>query len=69
MSSLETFLTIIAWVFGVLSSLLLLLKVLTAAMYSEQERRLDACRGRKRVFPIMKPLVLAVICWAWILSR
>jgi hypothetical protein len=45
------------------------LRLLAKYLYDEKDRLLDALNGKIAVFPITKPLIVAVICWTWILTN
>lgn len=62
-----TFLNALAWIFGVMSSLLLVLRIVGALAYSEREKLLDAMRGEHYTFPIFVPGTVAIVCWAWVI--
>ncbi len=63
------FVTLLAWVFGIGATILVIGRVYWAATYSELDRRLDLMQGVRVTWPIMKPLVVAIVCWAWILTN
>lgn len=62
------FITVLAWIFGVLATLSIVIRVAARSIYSDLDRSLDALRGVRKTFPIIKPIILAAICWAWIIS-
>ncbi len=62
------FLTIIAWIFGVLATLLLILRIIGALCYDERAKLLDNLKGVERAFPVAIPGTIAIVCWAWIIS-
>jgi len=63
------FITLLAWIFGVGSTLLVALRIWTGATYTLREKMLDQLQGQVATFPIMKPAILAVVCWAWLLTH
>jgi hypothetical protein len=65
---MENFITVIAWIFGVLSTLFTLLRVHGYCTYTELERALDNFKGVKVTFPIHTSGIIAIVCWAWIIS-
>ncbi len=68
MDSLIFFLHIIAWIFGVCSTLLLILRIVGAATYSKIDKLLDDIKGQKRSWPVMWPAIISIICWAFIIA-
>lgn len=63
------FITILAWVFGVLSTIFTLARIYAFLNYSELEKMMDNLRGITMTFPIYKSGSLAIICWAWIITQ
>lgn len=63
------FITIIAWIFGVISTIITLARILGFFTYSEMQKTLDMINGIGRTFPIYKCGSLAIFCWAWIISQ
>lgn len=63
------FVTVLAWIFGVGSSLLLVLSAwLTVSYENSMEKNLDAIRGYQKSYPLFWPLMIAIVCWAWIIA-
>lgn len=62
------FVTILAWIFGCTSTAFVLLRVIGYFTYTELDKLKDAMNGQVAKFPIIKPLILAIVCWAWIAS-
>lgn len=62
------FVTRLAWVFGILATLLLALRAVAAFTYSELHRLHDKARGIERTFPMLWPAIIAVVCWTWIFT-
>lgn len=60
------FITILAWIFGILSTGLVLLRITAGLLYTELDRLRDAARGFQVIFPIRFPLIVAIVCWVWI---
>lgn len=64
----------VAWVFGTLSFLLLILRIIAWAWYHSEStvaslRRLDdSFRGIDRTFPITIPGIVFLVCLIWLLS-
>ncbi len=65
---LTPFFTILAWVFGTTSTLLLLFRIIGYFIYTDLDKNIDEIKGIRRTFPITKPFIVSVISWAWILS-
>ena len=68
METMIKFVTVLAWIFGTLSGLLVIGRIAGAMSYSNLERQLDLIRGRVVTFPVMKPGILFIVCVAWLLS-
>ncbi len=66
---MSTFFNIIAWAFGIASTLLLFIRMKALWDYSEYDAVRDSMRGIRRVFPMKWPAMLALICWAWIIAK
>ena len=62
------FVTILAWIFGVASTILLIARMIGAATYDEIDEARDALRGRMATFPMLWPAVTSVVCWIWVLT-
>lgn len=65
------FITILAWIFGVLSTLLVILRIVGFIYYNHTDagrldRLSDALSGVRGTFPILFPSIIAIICWVWI---
>ena len=65
---MENFITTLAWIFGIGSTVLIVLRIICAACYSDLEKLQDQLRGIKKTYPIGKPLMVAIVCWGWIFS-
>ena len=63
-----SFITILAWVFGILSAGYIIRRVSADFCYSNAQEMLDKGRGLTRAFPIVVPGIITIICWAWIFS-
>jgi len=63
------FLTIVAYVLGSASTLVLLVKIFQALTYTELERIRDELCGLRRTFPAIKPFIVALLCWAFIVAK
>lgn len=69
MDKLILFLTIIAWVIGTLSTLYGGLLLFWGLKYpGSLEEAIDKINGYTKVFRPMRPLVVALICWAFIIT-
>ena len=62
------FVSMLAWVFGVAATALLVLRIIGLATYREIDGVRDALKGRRATFPILWPAVTAIVCWAWIIT-
>jgi hypothetical protein len=58
----------LAWIFGVMSILLIVLRLIAFTCYSELDKLQDALDGRKATFPIITPSIIAIICFTYILT-
>lgn len=63
------FITNLAWVFGVLSTLLLIARIYGALTYTKFEKLIDQLNGVKASFPIKWPSLVAIVCWVWIITN
>lgn len=68
METMIKFVTVLAWIFGTLSGLLVVARIAGAMSYSSLERQLDLIRGRVVTFPVMTPGIIFIICIAWLLA-
>ena len=65
---MEQFVTILAYIFGSLSSLLLAGRILGWMAYDERDKLRDRLKGFQIRFPIKWPFVISVVCWTWIFT-
>lgn len=65
---MSDFITIIAWIFGVLSTIFTLARIYGYYTYSEMDELRDALKGQKATFPVVIPGSIAIICWAWVIG-
>lgn len=69
MDKLILFLTIIAWVFGVICSFFACTTIYLGIKYPGSiEETMDKIRGYKKVFQPIKFLIIALFCWAFIIA-
>lgn len=69
MDKFITFVTVVAWVVGIASTLYTAIMVFAKLTYTERDALFDAAlRGIKRTFPVARPALLATICWAWVIA-
>ncbi len=69
MDKLILFLTIIAWIFGVICSFCACAVIYLGMKYPGSiEETMDKIRGYKKVFQPIKFFVIAIICWAFIIA-
>ena len=65
-----TFIDVLAWFFGSLSTLFFLVNFICFLSYSSSmTKRLDTLNRKERIFPMRKWLIISVICWAWLISK
>lgn len=69
MVEILNFLDIGAWICAILSTLLLVARIIGALTYSEEDFARDVLLGYVRTFPITAPAVVAVWSWSWIVAR
>ena len=62
------FLTALAWIFGVMSVFLIVLRIIGSITYSELDKLCDKLEGKIVTFPLLTPTVVAIICFTWILT-
>jgi len=67
--NLISFITIVAWPLAVLSTLLIILRIIAFFTYRELDKLKDQCKGIYRSFPIAKPSLIALISWAWLFTN
>ena len=63
------FITYLAWIFGVLATLLFIARFVGHMTYSDIDRIRDAAKGVSVSFPMTKPFIVATVCWAWIFTN
>ena len=69
MSTLLSFSIILAWIFGIISTLWAALLIFAHMSYSEFDKLRDNIRGYERVYNFRPYVIVAIVCWAWILSQ
>jgi Na+/H+ antiporter NhaD/arsenite permease-like protein len=64
------FLTILAWIFGVLASLITLYRMYRCANIGLKSARLNERQQRAltKQHGFLVPLVIAIVCWAFIIA-
>ena len=65
----ETFVTVLAWIFGLGAAVLTVTVAILESRYTEIDRLRDMWLGIERRFYAFKLLCVAVVCWVWILTR
>jgi hypothetical protein len=65
----ETFVGTLAFIFGILSSRLVVMRFLTWVTYTDKEKIHDRMNGVKAEFPLMGPTIVAIICWTWVFTH
>jgi hypothetical protein len=66
------FLTALAWIFGIVSSIYIVIIFIGQWIYSNDllQQLKDMRKGISRKWPsILKPTIISIICWAWIFSH
>jgi len=64
-----TYITVLAWIVGVLSTILFIIRVHDGAVYTDLEKSMDAIKGQKVSFPIKIPGALMIVSWSWIITQ
>jgi len=68
MEKLVLFLTVLAWIFGILSTVIFLGAVYLNVTYiGSLQESLDALRGKTRTYRAGVWLLIAIICWTFII--
>jgi len=62
------FINILAWVFAILSTLFVIVRLSGYFLYDDLDRLRDSLAGVHAEFPIINGGIVAVICWAWIIA-
>ena len=65
---MQSFFNMLAWVFGVLSTSLLIARLIGAATYSDLDKLCDSMRGVEMRWPVAIPGTIAIICWSWVIA-
>jgi hypothetical protein len=65
----ETFVGTLAFIFGILSTLLVIGRICAWSFYDETEEMRDRIRGVRAEFPVMYPSIVAIICWTWVFTH
>jgi len=63
-----TFFTTLAWIFGTAATLLFILRVAAALNYTDMMKLQDSLAGKERTFPVIWPLIIMLVSFAWIFS-
>jgi len=65
------FITVIAWVFGIWSTVFVVARIVAGRAYQTNTLKQirDKMDGIQRSFPWMKAAIIAIVCWAWILTQ
>jgi hypothetical protein len=68
-NKLILFITILAWVVGSISTILLLMRLYLKLTYTELDATIDAVlKNKVYSWPLTRPFMLAVVCWTWVLT-
>ena len=65
---MESFFTILAWIFLFLSGGMFIIRILGGRAYAKhpEMQMLDQLRGLRRTFPITGPVLMFSVCVAWL---
>ena len=63
------FVDVIAWIFGVSSTILIVLRIIGWLTYTDIDKIHDAAKGIITTFPVFWPSVISVLCWAWLITN
>ncbi len=69
MEKFINFIDILAWVFAILSTLFIIRRMISYIFYTETDKLMHQAMGLRANFSIRKESVIAIICWAWIISN
>ena len=68
MEKLILFTKIIAWIFGILSTIFFGITLYMSTVYpGSVDEMLDKIKGVKAVYPYGRWFIIAIICWAFII--
>lgn len=65
---MEKFFTLLAWIFGILSTGLFVIRIIAALTFSETDKMIDDYNGVSRSFPVLVPVIIMIVCWCWVLA-
>lgn len=68
MATVLLFITILAWVGFVCAFALAAFRIYGGMTYTPLEEALDRVKGRIVTFPIGRPLVIIIVCGAWLIA-
>jgi hypothetical protein len=60
--------TIVSIVFGIMSTFVVVVRLIQAAIYDEVDKIVDQAKGLTRTFPLLKPTIVMILCWAWVIA-
>jgi len=65
------FITVLAWIFGIWSTIFALARILGGHYYRTDtlKQMRDQLDNVQRSYPWMKAAAIAIVCWAWILTQ
>jgi len=66
MNNLIIFINLIAWIGAISASLFTMLRITGFFLYNESDRFADKVKGQVVQFPIIIPISIALISWAWL---
>jgi len=62
------FIDVLAWIFAIISTGFVALRLIGYAMYDDLDKLRDKLNGVEARFPIINGGIVAIICWAWIIA-
>jgi hypothetical protein len=68
MEKFINFINVLAWIAAIISTGFVAARIAAYYCYSELEKIRDKMNGVHTTFPITNGSIVAIICWAWIIS-
>ena len=68
MEKFINFIDVLAWIVAIISTGFVAARIVAYYSYSELEKIRDGMNGVHAHFPITNGSIVAIICWAWIIS-
>jgi hypothetical protein len=63
------FLTIIAWVLGIVYTAGFLFILLQGLTYTKLDKLIDELHGQRKIFQIRGKFIVALLCWAFLIAK